>query len=60
MTTWRSYWLDMIDLMADEAQAEIKRMADDARQQIRRKAEFPARSAGQIRRYQRIKQGEVK
>jgi len=43
-----------IDAHANLALAQVQIMANNARKHIKRLAEFPARSAGQKRRYSRI------
>lgn len=46
---------EQIDAHAEKAQAEIKLLAALAMRHIRRMAEFPARSAGQIKRREKEK-----
>jgi hypothetical protein len=46
---------EMIDAHAESCQVEIKRKTAEVMRQIKRMAEYPARSAGQKRRYQKLK-----
>ncbi len=49
---------EYIEWQAGIAHMDIHRQAHEAMRQIRRMAEFPARSAGQKRRYQREKESK--
>ena len=51
MTTWRSYFLDMMDLMAENAKKENAKMARDFLDKMNGDFHSHNRSAGQRRRW---------